>query len=133
MFDLSPNGIIQVTRGDSFSTPLFINKGTDLYPLRYILKDGEYVYFGLMEPNYSFEKAIVRKKYSNANFNENDDVVISFDSEDTMNLLPGKYYYEVKVVLLDENEKEIVNTIIPRREFWLLWVMREIFHIYTGN
>lgn len=120
MFDLSPNGIIRVTRGDSFSTPLFINKGTDLCPLRYILKDGEYIYFGLMEPNYSFEEAIVRKKYSNADFNKNSDVVISFDSEDTMNLLPGKYYYEVKAVLLDENKKEIVNTIIPRREFWLL-------------
>ena len=120
MFDVSVNGIIRVTRGDSFTTPLFINKGTDLCPLRYELNNGEYVYFGLMEPNYSFEEAIVRKKYSNADFNENDDIVITFDSIDTINLRPGKYYYEVKAVLLDENEKEIVNTIIPRREFWIL-------------
>ena len=120
MFDLSPNGIIKLTRGDSFSTPLFINKGTDLEPLRYELQDGEYVYFGLMEPNYCFEEAIVRKKYSNENKNEDGDIVITFDSIDTVHLQPGKYYYEVKAVLLDKEKKEIVNTIIPKREFYLL-------------
>lgn len=120
MFDLSPNGIIKLTRGDSFSTPLFINKGTELYPIRYKLQDGEYVYFGLMQPNYCFEDAIVRKKYSQDNENENGDIVVSFDSIDTVHLHPGKYYYEVKAVLLDSNKKEIVNTIIPRKEFWIL-------------
>ena len=65
MFNVSKNGIIEVVRGDSFKVALFINRGTDLCPERYILKEGEYIYFGVMEPNYSFENAIVRKKYSN--------------------------------------------------------------------
>lgn len=120
MFNVSKNGIIEVVRGDSFETPLFINRGTNLCPLRYILKDGERVLFGVMEPNYSFEDALIRKTYTNENFNKENDVVISFDSEDTVNLKPGKYYYEVKAVLLGENNKEIVNTIIPKREFFIL-------------
>ena len=120
MFNLSRNGIIELVRGDSFSVPLFINKGTDLCPLRYELKNGEYVYFGLMEPNMSFENALVRKRYDNTNENDNKDIIISFDADDTVNLQPGKYYYEVKAVLLDKNNKQIVNTVIPKKEFFIL-------------
>lgn len=120
MFDLSPNGIIKLTRGDSFSVPLFINAGTELDPIRYQLGEGEYVYLGLMQPNYCFEDALVRKKYSRENENEHGDVVVTFDSIDTVHLHPGKYFYEVKAVLLDSEKKEIVNTIIPRKEFWIL-------------
>ena len=65
MFNVSKNGIIEVVRGVSFKVALFINQWTDLDPIRYVLKEGEHIYFGVMEPNYSFENAIVRKKYSN--------------------------------------------------------------------
>ena len=37
-----------------------------------------------------------------------------------MNLLPGKYFYEVKLVI-GEDADGIVNTIIPKREFFILW------------
>lgn len=120
MFDLSLNGNIKLTRGDSFSVPLFINMGTDIKPIRYNLEDGEYVCFGVMEPNYCFEEAIIRKKYSNTDKNDKGDIVVSFDANDTVHLMPGKYYYEVKAVLLDNEGKEIVNTIIPKREFYLV-------------
>lgn len=120
MFNVSKNGIIEVVRGDSFKVALFINQGTDLDPIRYVLKEGEYIYFGVMEPNYSFENAIVRKKYSNEDLNKDQDVLISFNSDDTVNLQPGKYFYEVKAVILDEEGNEVVNTIIPKREFFIL-------------
>ena len=56
----------------------------------------------------TFENALVRKKYTKENLNEDNNVLISFNSEDTENLLPGKYFYEVKAVIIDEAGKEIV-------------------------
>lgn len=39
MQNIMLNNEVQLSRGDTFSTPLFINKGTELKPLRYYLKD----------------------------------------------------------------------------------------------
>ena len=96
MIDLSRNGIIEVNRGDSFELPLFINQGTDITPIRYNMKDSNSeVYVGVMEPNQPFERAIIRKKYTKDDVNENGDIVIKFSSNDTVCLLPGKYYYQI--------------------------------------
>ena len=119
MFKVSRNGIIEVVRGDSFSVPLFINKGTDLVPMRYILGENDKILFGVMEPNMSFENALIRKVFTREDFNENDDVEITFNAYDTINVTPGKYYYEVKLVVGDEADG-IVNTVIPKREFYIL-------------
>ncbi len=121
MFSLSRNGIIQVTRGDSFNTPLFINQGTVLEPVRYILGQYDKVYFGVMECNQPFEAALIRKSYDYNSLNENNDVVVEFTGDETLNLLPGKYYYEVKLDKYDEEaDKHEINTIISKREFFVL-------------
>ena len=39
MFRIETTGIVRVNRGDTFQCPLFINKGTELYPIRFRLKD----------------------------------------------------------------------------------------------
>jgi len=98
MFDRSPLGIITMSRGDSFSFPLFINSGTDIAPERYILKDGEVLYLGVKEPNQLFEDSVIRKRYTVADLNEDGDVLIQFNPRDTVSVLPGKYYYEIKIV-----------------------------------
>ena len=41
MFDISNEGNIQLIRGDSLSLALFINKGNELYPVRYDLTDDD--------------------------------------------------------------------------------------------
>ena len=43
---------------------------------------------------------------------ENGDVIVKLDSDDTLRLLPGKYYYEIKLNLYNNGVYE-VNTIIP--------------------
>lgn len=122
MIDLSRNGIIEVNRGDSFELPLFINQGTDITPIRYNMKDSNSeVYVGVMEPNQPFERAIIRKKYTKDDVNENGDIVIKFSSNDTVCLLPGKYYYQIKIKLYNnyDNNKEDynINTIVPMTQF----------------
>ena len=97
--------------------PLFINKGTQLSPIRYNLFENPntQIYFGLTLPGQFFENAIVRKKYTKDDANELGDVIIKFTPEDTLYLDPGKYFYEIKAILEDGS----VNTIIQRTEFWL--------------
>lgn len=64
MFDISNEGNIQLIRGDSLSLALFINKGNELYPVRYDLTDDDTVYFALMEDGQLFENAILKKMYT---------------------------------------------------------------------
>ena len=91
MFYLYRNGFISINRGDTFEVPLFINNGTCFDPVRFYLNQhpNALVYMGVMEPNQRFEEAI----------NKCGDLIVKFKSTDTEYLLPGKYYYEVKVLL----------------------------------
>lgn len=118
MIRIADNGYVTINRGDTFSIPLFINIGTEMNPIRFYIKDhpGTKVYLGVMEPNQCFEKAIVRKMYTDqSEVNEEGDLLISFTPNDTMYLHPGRYYYQIKV-LVDGKE---LNTIIPQTPFFI--------------
>lgn len=122
MFNISRDGIIKLSRGDSCKMPLFINKGTELQPIRFDLRehDNTIIYLSIMQPNQYFEQGCVRKvfsKQSNWELNEKGDLIISLEPRDTQYLMPGKYFYEVKVDLNNTNQ---VNTIIQKTEFWVL-------------
>ena len=119
MFRVSSTKIIEITRGDSFQYPLFINMGTEMYPERYLLKEGDTVYFAVMEPNQRFEDAILKKVYTYEDErDEHGDLIIKFDSMDTQYLHTGKYYYTIKIKFSDSELP--VQTIIENREFWIL-------------
>lgn len=118
MFNISNNGIITVNRGDSFTIPLFINQGTDVNPIRFIIGDNCEVYLGIMEPNQKFEDALIKKRYTTKSLNKNGDIVISIRHQDTACLVPGKYFYELKIRIFNTETNEYeVNTIITRKEF----------------
>lgn len=120
MLTIDKHGIITVSKGDDFQLPLFINQGTETKPIRYVLAEKDLVQFRLMAPNQSFENAIIRKDYTYQDVNEHDDVVVKFNREDTLLLLPGKYYYEIKIQLYDsETQGYKVNTISPKTEFFI--------------
>lgn len=120
MMSLSGAGEIRLTRGDTFSMPIVINQGTNMVPIRYVLNDKDEVYFGVMEPNQPFEIALIRKKYTHADLNADGDVQLRLRHEDTMCLLPGKYYYQVKVRLYNEDIQDYdVNTIIGKTPFYI--------------
>lgn len=122
MFNVAYNGIITVNRGDSFSLPLVLNAGTNLNPLAYTLSENTIIYFGVMEPNQPFENALIRKRYTLKDCDEHGNVIIKFKPQDTQCVLPGKYYYQVKVQRFnsdDPNDYE-VDTVIEKTLFWIM-------------
>lgn len=123
MFNLSRNGIIRLSRGDSCKMPLFINQGTALQPIRYNLNDEDkqdtVIYLSIMQPNQYFENGCVRKMFSKKSgwtLTDTGDLVIIIEPKDTQFLMPGKYFYEIKADLQGNNQ---VNTIIQKKEFWI--------------
>jgi len=141
MFNVSNNDIITITRGDTAATELVINLGTMLDPLVYDLGTEDKVFLGVCEPNMRFEQAIIKKVFTYKDFDyANHCVRIRFNSIDTEFLLPGTYYYSIKLYRPstdtityemedDDPEKlsevethlnEKVDTLIDRKKFIIL-------------
>lgn len=121
MFDISSNGIIRLSRGDSFSLDIFVNIGTQLNPVQYVLGEGDRLYFALMEPNQPFEYALIRKEFTSDDNDEDGYVIMKFTPEMTEFLVPGIYYYMVKLVRPgEESGEELVDTIISKTKFFII-------------
>ena len=108
---------IRLTRGDTLVLPIQINQGDNMCLILYELEPKDELYFALTEPNQPWEQAILKKKFD---FNDQKDGVIplKLNPSDTMCLLPGLYYYQIKVRIYQDGEY-IVNTIIPKTHFWI--------------
>lgn len=121
MFNLAYNGIITVTRGDTFVLPLTLNGGTNLDPYQYQLDKNSFVYFAVMEPNQPFENALIKKKYTVEDTDEYGDVLIRFRPQDTQCVLPGKYYYQVKLQRFNSDDPEDyeVDTVVDKTLFYI--------------
>lgn len=122
MFDISNEGNIQLIRGDSLSLALFINKGNELYPVRYDLTDDDTVYFALMEDGQLFENAILKKMYTSKNAQTKEgDLIISLSTEDTQNLREGLYKYTIKLRTKNEDTgKYQVDTVVTEHNFYVM-------------
>ena len=92
---------ISLNRGDSALLTLDINAGNELYPVEFILGDKDCLYMAIEEPNQPFENAIVKKVINNSNTIKDKDgnIIIEIKPDDTVCLLPGLYYYEIKAKL----------------------------------
>lgn len=120
MFDISSNGIVTVNRGDSFILPIVLNVGNSMKHENYILGPTDELYLGVMEPNQPFEVALIRKKFCYDDLDEQGNILIRFWPEDTRLLLPGKYYYQVKVQTIDsETGRKDVETVIDKTLFYI--------------
>lgn len=120
MFCVSKGGIIRMSRGDSVEFPVTIYDGTSVNRVKYDLAPEDELYFGLMEPNMRFEDALIRKKCDYRFTNEEGDIMIYLDPQDTEYLLPGLYYYQIKVRIYDPYRDDyMVNTILPKTQFWI--------------
>lgn len=116
MFDIS-NNIITLSRGDTFSLDVLVNLGTTWDPTIYALDEGDKLYFALMEPNQPFEHALIRKVFTKDDQDEDGFILMNFKSEDTEFLLPGLYYYTIK---LSREDDTIVDTIVTKTKFTIL-------------
>lgn len=120
MFHISNNGIVTVNRGDSFEFPITLNVGSSIDRTDYVLGQTDILYLGIMEPNQPFETALIRKKFTHADLDSDNNIVIRFWPEDTVCVLPGKYYYQVKLQTIDEKTgRKDVETVIDKTLFYI--------------
>jgi hypothetical protein len=117
--------IIKLNRGDSYEFKVNIPKKED--PTQSYLLDPvkDVVYFAIVFPHQRFENAIILKGYTVEDQDqETGDIVIKIEPNDTRRLLPGVYYYTVKLqrggtldIIDDFDEPDEVRTIIERTKF----------------
>lgn len=128
MFLVSDNNIITMQRGDCGAMTIKINLGDNINPDIYQLTSNDKVYFGVMEPLAPFENSLIKKTYTLFDLNLDDTLTITLDPKDTEYLLPGTYYYEVKLLrntYVDNPDKttslkQYVYTFMPRRKFIIM-------------
>ena len=122
---ITSNDIIFIHRGDDMQFDFIINRGTTTCPKYYSLTAGDYLLFSVCEPNQPFEYGIIRKIYTSAdNVGEDDGetilpVAIKISGSDTINLVPGTYYYSIKLCQgrLGDSTTE---TVLSRKKFVIL-------------
>ena len=120
MFSISTNGIVTVNRGDSFELPITLKIGSSMSSNFYKLTSEDTLYLGIMEPNQRFEDAVIRKKFTKEDEDSFGNIAIRFWPEDTRNVLPGKYYYQVKLQTVDAaTGKKDVETVIDKTLFYI--------------
>ena len=124
MFTISNNGIVTVNRGDSFELPIVLNYGDPLRHHAYTLQLDDTLYVGIMEPNQPFETAILKKVITYNDVSEDGNIFVRFWPEDTICLLPGKYYYQVKLQTVDVDSKTgqaryDVETVVDKTLFYI--------------
>ena len=120
MGTIGENGIITLMRGDSFTTPIYVNIGDKISPKYYKLSPTDKLYFALMEPNQAFEDAVLKKVFDFTSPQDNDgNTLLRLEPKDTEKLLVGKYYYMIKLRVMDMFGQESVKTIVKPTLFWL--------------
>ncbi len=118
--NVARNGIITLHAGDYFEAPLFLNVGYGCCPVRYTLQETDKVYVGIMEPNQPFEDALIRKVLTIKDLNRQGDPVLILRPDDTERVMPGMYYYEVKLLRIKDGSQEIIDTVVPKTKLYVL-------------
>lgn len=113
---VSSNGRVEMNRGDSLTLCLPLNIGTNIEPNKYKMTEEDAVYFGIMEPNQPFECALIKKKLTVVDQDDSGNILINLCPDDTVCVLPGKYYYQVKLVIHPDR----VITIVDKTHFFIL-------------
>lgn len=90
------NNIIVMNRGDSHRFTVDITDETFMVD-GHRLTSNDTIYFGLMDPHQMFENALVKKTFTINDCSAIGKLTIELFPEDTLDLLPGTYYYAVKL------------------------------------
>ena len=123
MAHISANNIITINRGDTFIYSFYIGIGEPMHQTIYELQPGDKLYLGVCEPNQPFEDALIKKIFTSSDVSSEGAIDIVFDASDTLNILPGDYYYSIKLSqpnLESSGAEDIVTTIIPRTKFVII-------------
>lgn len=123
MVDISNNGVLSMHRGDDVCLRVALRAGA--FGDSCALGDGDCVYAGVMEPRARFEDALIRKVFGKGDVDGDGNVVVKLVSSDTVSLLPGTYYLQIKLrKRAGESESGEalydVSTLLPRTKLIIL-------------
>jgi hypothetical protein len=99
---MTKNNMIILNRGDTYEFDLTIADDSSIDD-RYHIQGDDTIYFGIMDPHQPFEEALVKKRFTIEDTDGNGNLTIVIEPEDTLDLLPGTYYYAVKIHLQHDN------------------------------
>ena len=151
MFKIDSNQTIKLSKGDDVKFPVFLDQGTALTPLRYPIYEnmGCELYFSIFYKK-DFDNPVLKKTFKDngeivtekssgdvytkkgCTINENNDFVITRESEDTNDLDEGSYIYQIKALIIDKDvepeESEdgeltytyIINTVTNRLPIYII-------------
>lgn len=105
--------------GESFDIKLPMNIGTCLENKSFDYQDGDRIEFVVVRPNDSSNNPILLKELNINDIDEDNNLNIHFDMEDTYYLDPIVYSYFVRVYYT-RDDIEQMKIIIPRKTFSLL-------------
>lgn len=112
---------ITVYRGDTCSVGIEINLGTPLEPEIYQLGEFDKLDVRVLKPNSIFENAVIEKELTSDAPVVDDEVIVTFEPEDTEFLERGTYYICAKLIQYDEDEETTrITTILPNTLFYLV-------------
>lgn len=118
MYYITKNNVISLNRGDYLKIPLNLTTGSFPAKVNWELEEDDVVYFALMRPNQIFERAILKKEITKKDEDENGNLYIKIYPEDTINLCPGTYYYEIKAIYKLKNEEDVhIDTVVQKTKF----------------
>ena len=122
LYIVKKDKVLTMTRGDYFSFKVDLKSNKSRFDEdEYKLSEGDILFFGLMEPNQPFEKAFLKKQYTYDDYDvENGTLKIVLNPEDTIELEPGTYYYQIKVLYEDETEVTHVDTVVQKTKFYIV-------------
>ena len=109
---INPN-LERIFRGDSKTLTYTIYSEDNFCKNLYELVEGDELYFALLEPNQCWEEAILKKELTVTPGSSN--IEVQFKPNDTMCLMPGLYYYQIKLRLSNGE----VHTLNPRTSLWI--------------
>ena len=122
MFSIAKNGIITMNQGECCKFELSTNIGTEVFPEYPTISNGDQFYFSIMEPNQPFEEGLIRQVLPfNAYNDTRKSVEIKLTTRDTENLLPGTYYYGLKLRKnVNSAEEPEINTLISNTKLYII-------------
>lgn len=71
-----------------------------------------------MDPHQPFENALIKKAFTKKDEDKYGNLYVTLQPEDTIDLIPGTYYYAIKAIYTLGDEDEVrIDTIIQRTKF----------------
>lgn len=106
------NHVLACTRGDRFEFRVSLT-GMFSRP-HFHMEDGDLAVFALMTHDQGFECALLKKTLTAEAVDEEGFLTVVLESEDTVGIPSGTYYYTVKLL---KNDPVGISTVIGRTKF----------------